>query len=41
MQKEIAGKPNVMAAQRALLEKRYNLDPKLDSQVKMSRGKRL
>src|SRR4051812_30511782 len=41
MQKEIAGKPNVMAAQRQLLESRYHLEPKLDPQVKMSRGKPL
>jgi cytochrome c peroxidase len=41
MQKEIAGKPNVMAAQRQLLESRYHLEPKLDPQVKMSRGKAL
>jgi cytochrome c peroxidase len=41
MQKEIAGKPGVMAAQRALLERRYNLEPKFDAQVKMSRGKSL
>ena len=39
MQKEIANKPNVMAAQRKLLESRYNLEPKLDPQVKMARGK--
>ncbi|MDB6155677.1 MAG: cytochrome c peroxidase [Chthoniobacteraceae bacterium] len=32
-------KPKVMDAQRKLLEKRYNLTPKLDSEVKMSRGK--
>ena len=41
MQKEIANKPNVMAAQRKLLETRYILDPKLDPQAKMSRGKAL
>ncbi len=41
MQKEIANKPNVMAAQRKLLETRYILDPKLDPQAKMSRGKPL
>jgi cytochrome c peroxidase len=41
MNKEIANKPNVMAAQRKLLESRYNLDPKLDPQAKMSRGKPL
>ena len=30
-----------MDAQRKLLEKRYNLKPKLDPEVKMSRGKPL
>jgi cytochrome c peroxidase len=39
MKKEIANKPNVMAAQRKLLETRYILEPKLDPQVKMTRGK--
>jgi len=39
MQKEIANKPNVMAAQRQLLESQYDLTPHLDPQVKMSRGK--
>jgi cytochrome c peroxidase len=34
-----AMKPKVMEAQRALLEKRYNLTPKQDPNVKMSRGK--
>jgi len=41
MKKEIANKPNVMAAQRKLLETRYILEPKLDPQAKMSRGKPL
>jgi cytochrome c peroxidase len=41
MKNEIANKPNVMAAQRKLLESRYNLTPKLDPQVKMARGKPL
>jgi cytochrome c peroxidase len=41
MAKEIANKPKVMAAQRKLLESRYNLEPKLDPQAKMSRGKPL
>ena len=41
MKKEIANKPNVMAAQRKLLESRYILEPKLDPQAKMSRGKPL
>jgi cytochrome c peroxidase len=39
MQQDIADKPKVMAAQRKLLESRYNLAPKFDGQVKMSRGK--
>jgi cytochrome c peroxidase len=39
MKTEIANKPKVMAAQRKLLESRYILEPKLDSQVKMARGK--
>ena len=34
-------KPKVMAAQRKLLEARYDLTPKLDPEVKMSRGKPL
>jgi cytochrome c peroxidase len=34
-------KPKVMAAQRALLEQRYDLNPKLDPEEKMSRGKPL
>ena len=34
-------KPKVMADQRKLLESRYNLEPKLDPQAKMSRGKPL
>jgi cytochrome c peroxidase len=41
VQKESAAKPAVMAAQKKLLESRYNLQPKLDSQAKMSRGKPL
>ena len=41
MKKEIANKPKVMAAQRELLEKRYNLIPRLDPEAKMSRGKPL
>lgn len=36
-----AAKPKVMAAQHDLLEKRYNLTPKLDPEEKMSRGKPL
>jgi cytochrome c peroxidase len=39
MKQDIADKPKVMAAQKKLLETRYNLEPKLDPQVKMSRGK--
>jgi cytochrome c peroxidase len=35
----IAAKPKVMATQRQLLQARYNLEPKLDPEVKMSRGK--
>jgi cytochrome c peroxidase len=34
-------KPKVMATQRKLLEARYNLEPKLDLEVTMSRGKPL
>ncbi len=41
MQKEIAAKPMVMAKHRELLESRYNLEPKLDPEVTMSRGKPL
>ncbi len=41
VQKLMADKPAVMAAQRALLERRYNLEPKLDPNVTMSRGKPL
>lgn len=36
-----ADKPKIIEAQRQLLEKRYNLTPKLDPQVTMSRGKPL
>src|SRR3984893_5118195 len=35
----VANKPKAMATQRKLLESRYNLEPKLDPAVKMSRGK--
>ena len=38
---DIADKPKVMAAQRQLLESRYNLQPRLDPSAKMSRGKPL
>ncbi|MEN6582697.1 MAG: cytochrome B6 [Armatimonadota bacterium] len=41
MQADIAAKPGVMAAQRALLERRYNLTPRLDPVARMSRGKPL
>jgi len=41
MQKESAARDQVMAAQRNLLEARYDLEPRLDSQAKMSRGKPL
>jgi cytochrome c peroxidase len=34
-----ANKPTVMARQQKLLEERYNLTPKTDSKVKMTRGK--
>ena len=39
--KESADRPAVMAAQRKLLESRYDLTPKLDPAAKMSRGKPL
>ena len=35
----VANKPKAMATQRKLLESRYDLEPKLDPAVKMSRGK--
>jgi cytochrome c peroxidase len=41
VKKESANKAKVMEAQRELLERRYNLDPKLDAEAKMSRGKPL
>jgi cytochrome c peroxidase len=41
MAEDVALKPKVMAAQRQLLESRYVLQPKLDPEVKMSRGKPL
>ena len=37
----VANKPQVVATQRRLLESRYNLEPKLDPVVTMSRGKPL
>jgi cytochrome c peroxidase len=39
MQRESAAKPASAAAHRRLLESRYNLAPRLDPDVKMSRGK--
>jgi hypothetical protein len=39
MKKESDAKPKVRSAQRKLLEERYNLKPKLDSKITMSRGK--
>lgn len=41
MKKETAAKPQVMATQRKLLETRFNLEPRLDPEVRMSRGKPL
>lgn len=41
MKKDLANKPAVMEAQRKLLERRYDLKPKLDPEAKMSRGKPL
>jgi hypothetical protein len=39
--REIANKPNIVRAQQKLLEERYDLTPKLDPIVNMSRGKPL
>lgn len=39
MKQDVADKPKVMEAQKKLLESRYNLQPKFDPDVKMSRGK--
>jgi cytochrome c peroxidase len=39
MKEDVAAKAGVMETQRKLLEKRYNLEPKLDPEVKMTRGK--
>lgn len=36
---DIEAKPKVMAAQRELLESRYNLEPRFDREVTMTRGK--
>ena len=41
MRADIAAKPNVMAEQKKLLESRYNLQPRLDREATMSRGKPL
>jgi cytochrome c peroxidase len=41
MRQLTADKPRVMEAQRQLLERRYNLQPHLDPEAKMSRGKPL
>ncbi len=41
MKKESAARPKGTAMQRKLLESRYNLEPKLDPEVKMARGKPL
>jgi cytochrome c peroxidase len=39
MKRLIAAKPAVMAAHRKLIEQRYVLEPRLDPELKMSRGK--
>ncbi len=39
MKQDVADKPKVMEAQKKLLESRYNLEPKLDPELKMTRGK--
>jgi cytochrome c peroxidase len=41
MEKESANKPNIMQAQADLLASRYDLEPRLDPEAKMSRGKPL
>ncbi len=41
MKADVEAKPEVMETQRTLLEGRYNLEPKLDPEAKMSRGKPL
>ena len=38
---DMEAKPGIMAAQRELLNARYNLEPKFDDQVRMSRGKKV
>ena len=41
IQADAQAKPQVMAAQRQLLESRYDLTPRLDPEAKMARGKPL
>ena len=41
MKADVGAKPNVMATQKRLLERRYDIAPKLDPSAKMSRGKPL
>jgi cytochrome c peroxidase len=41
MKQDVADKPKVMDTQRKLLERRYDLSPKLDPSAKMARGKPL
>jgi cytochrome c peroxidase len=41
MKADVAARPGVMAAQRRLLESRYDLTPRLDPTARMSRGKPL
>jgi hypothetical protein len=41
MKTDMANKAKVMETQRKLLERRYHLEPKLDPEAKMSRGKSL
>ncbi len=41
MKADVEAKPKVMDTQRKLLERRYNLQAKLDPEAKMSRGKPL
>lgn len=41
MKQDVADKPKVTTTQRKLLESRYDLNPKLDPEAKMSRGKPL
>lgn len=39
MKQDVADKPQIMAAQRKLLEERYDLNPRTDPKITMSRGK--